>query len=163
MKRPRKNINPGRLSKELMAFLYEQVVLRWELDLAQHTGFNIRQKEFQVFQQKNGITFEPLKNTVDFANRMKAPLPSGNWFVFCDTQGSQTKSLFKHLRNAAAHGRIRKTRTKLSLQSFNIEKKEVMKGEIEMEIFEPFVRALVGTAITKQPRAAAVVGRVRAA
>ncbi len=153
MKRPRKNINPSRLPKETLALLYEQVILRWELDLAQHAGFDIRQKEFQAFRRKNEITLEPLNNSEEFANRMNAPLPSGNWFIFCNTASAQTQSLFRHLRNAAAHGHIRKTRAKLSFQSFNTKKKEVMKGEIEMEIIEPFVRALVGTAITRQPRA----------
>lgn len=149
MKRPRQNVNKTRLPKELMAFLYGQVILRWEKDLALHTGFNIQRKEFQTFRRKHGITLDPQKNIEDFTNRMKSALPSGSWFVFCDRESAQSKSLFKHIRNAAAHGHIRKTGSKISLHSYS-QKKEVMRGEIEIKIFEAFILALVDTATSKE-------------
>lgn len=133
-----------------MRFLYEHVILRWELDIESQKGFNIKKKEFQAFRRGNGITLEPLANAAEFAARMNTPLPAGNWFVFSNTESAQPRSLFKHIRNAAAHGHIKKIGKKLSFQSYNTKGKETMRGEIQVGLFEQFIHALVDTATTKQ-------------
>jgi hypothetical protein len=91
-----------------------------------------------------------LENASEFAARMSAPTLEGNWFVFCNAKFAQPKTLLKHIRNAAAHGHIVKFGNKLSLKSHNTQGKENMRGEITLNLFEPFITALVATATTKE-------------
>lgn len=148
-----KNTNKSRLSKELMASIYESVILQWELGLKDHKNFSIRAKEFQTFRRSFELVLEPMKSAVEFETRSQSPWPAKrNWIVFSDGEGSQARSVLKHLRNAAAHGHIEKGGTTLQFNSYNTKGKQVMQGQLESKIFIDFIKALLKTAVIKTPK-----------
>lgn len=143
-------IHSAVLGKKLMATIYEFVILRWE-QRWQDANFDIRAKKFKEFEREINFKREALLDVVKFKERMSSSWPTNkNWIVFTDSEKSQAKSILKHLRHAAAHAHIEKiTTTVLQFKSYNLNKKQVMQGQIEQKYLEQFLNALAETVKSK--------------
>ena len=153
----RKNVNLSRLPKDLMADLYERIILRWELDVkVSENGFDIRDKQLKAFLSDNKIYLQAYDNQTEYSSNQDITLKEevNDYLYFVNIESSQPKSILRHLRNAVAHAHVQKVKNQLLLNAFNIKKQEVMRGKLKQKIFISFVDALVTSSRPKKSKIA---------
>jgi len=150
-----KNVNVSGVSKATFVFLYMEVLLRWELEL-KDKPFSIRDKEFRTFQKNEAIELLSIDNLDELSSNVPRFMSrigeeQSNFFLFHNNKVSQAKSLFKHLRDAVAHGNIKQ----MKIGRFNYlrfenyyQNRTRMIGQIKAARLEGYVQALHGTVKT---------------
>ena len=137
------------LSKDLMSKIYDGLIWRWEKRWKYgNEKFHLEARCFKEFRGRIKLHLEPIVGAKNFEIRMQSPMPSSsNWMVFTDPKKSHVKSIFYHLRNAAAHANFAKpSRNFLEFKSDDSQGKRVMQGRIEVRHFQSFINALSDTA-----------------
>jgi hypothetical protein len=129
-----------------------EVLLRWELEL-QGKSFSIRDKGFRVFQKSESLELLVVDKLDDLSSCVAKVMKrlgeeQASFFLFYNNQGSQAKSLFKHLRDAIAHGNI--SQMKIGRSNYlrvenHYRNNTRMVGQIKAVRMEDFIHALHGT------------------
>lgn len=109
------NANPENFTRAELADVYEKIVLFHEQYDFKAAPLSTKAKGYRKLVNKLGLEVKRF-TLVDDLNQQPVPLCDGKqsrlWFY--DSQGNSLHSIFKHLRNAAAHADIK--RKKLSGQ-----------------------------------------------
>ncbi len=108
------NVNPSKFTQKELAMIYEKMILRWELDLSRNAHFDGRSKRYRAVKNKYGLTINCIDTLPEtqsqYEQYSKQPDCNGNHLSFHNKKKNLLLSLFYALRNAAAHGDIKKKR-----------------------------------------------------
>jgi len=148
-----KNPNPTKIDNTVIAWLYTEVLLRWEKELNEK-GFYIRSKGFSKYRKEKTIKLAISDNLEDLPDTFNEwhpilRLQPQNIFVYYNDGKGKAKSLYFHLRNAIGHGHIERIKIGRSdyyyFESFKTSAslhKERMKGQIKASMLKDFITAL---------------------
>ena len=102
------NTNPSKFTRAELADIYEKLVLYYELTQGlEREHLSIRVKGYRPLVDSLALEVKPFSTEQALADVELPQFDSKqNLIWFHDAKNSQLKSLFYHLRNAAAHGDI---------------------------------------------------------
>ena len=108
------NTNPSKFTRVELADIYEKLVLYYELTQGlEREHLSIRVKGYRTLVDSLALEVKPFPTEQALADVELPQFDSKqNLIWFHDAKNSQLKSLFYHLRNAAAHGDIERHQLK---------------------------------------------------
>lgn len=99
-------VNDGVVPEKWLQLLYNDLLVRWETTLSAQKGiWDIRKTKANLAD--TGLILEHAA-PAEFAAKVSS-IKKNNpraYFVFSSGKGSQSRSLFRHLRNAVAHAKV---------------------------------------------------------
>lgn len=96
-------------SEKKLAFFYRDIILKYELVLCTHqTGYNITRKAFSQYRKSKGIKLIINNGFLTKITEENIIFKTTPFTCFCcnSPKSNQVVSLFAHLRNSFAHGRV---------------------------------------------------------
>lgn len=143
------------LNRTHAANLYLKVILPWEnyyKSLPDGYRFDIRGKKFKAFIKNHGIlikTYPNIKETeVALSSLVGSNENKDQFIIFRHGDESKARSIFKHLRNATAHGNVRVIKIKgkryYLFEAYEVKnrlqgKKKIFVASIKCSIFLEFM------------------------
>ncbi len=106
------NVNPSKFTQKELAMIYEKMILLWELDLSRNAHFDGRSKKYSAVKKEYKMTINCIDTEAgmqeQFEQYNKQSSRNENHLSFYNKKNNLLLSLFYALRNAAAHGDIKK-------------------------------------------------------
>lgn len=131
--------------KKITCLLYERILYRWEKELKNRSGFDIRAKGFKSEILRRQLYRATFAKSEDLSKAFNEKLHGEEYLYFVANGESQAKALYRHLRNAVAHAEVLIDGEYIGLKDVNRNKQITMLARLKLANFAKFITAIAFT------------------